>query len=670
MNPRSALASIIMAVAIAAMAGCDRVQTPTALTLEPASTPPLANAPAATATPTPATDMMQPPAGLWRDALLPEAVETQRLIESAYIPQRDLIDLTVRLANPGQPIPLVVRDAPWKFKIGDRHMFWVENRDTDEYSRVAARLVHETPHTYLFVEEGINPDEGKLKHLAERFERQIYPANRKFFGEEWSPGVDNDPHLIVLFTHHVGQLVGGYQSSLDEYSQLVHRFSNEMEMVYVSGDGVHWADSSLACLLAHEFQHVIQWSVDQDEQTWLNEAFSLLACPLNGLDEPAYESVLDAFAQQPDTQLNSWTSEPSQALAQYGASYLFVTYFLDRFGEQAMRALVAEQENGVDSVDAVLGSLKAGLGIDEVFADWVVANYMNEPGRADGQYGYLDLHLPSFHAEAEYEAQDLPVERQMNVRQYAADYILLRGEGSFQVDFAGAALVGLAPTLAHSGRFVWWGGRGTNSDTTLTREFDLTQLSEATLTFYTWYDIERGSDYAYVEVSADGERWETLPGQTTTDHDPNGVIYGHGYTDASHGWVQERIDLTPYVGQKVQVRFEYVTDDGPVHAGILLDDIEIPQLGYCDDVEASEGGWVARGFIRNAIAMPQQWLLQMVTQRHDQRTVERLELGPDHTGRWEVHLGPDETAVLVISGRTRMTTEPAEYGYAIAAVDE
>jgi bacillopeptidase F (M6 metalloprotease family) len=110
------------------------------------------------------------------------------------------------------------------------------------------------------------------------------------------------------------------------------------------------------------------------------------------------------------------------------------------------------------------------------------------------------------------------------VGQYAADYILLRGEGSFQVDFVGATLVGLAPTLAHSGRFVWWGGRGTNSDTTLTREFDLTGLSKATLTFYTWYDIAGGFDYAYVEVSVDGERWETLPGQTTTNQDPNGVF--------------------------------------------------------------------------------------------------------------------------------------------------
>jgi immune inhibitor A len=142
------------------------------------------------------------------------------------------------------------------------------------------------------------------------------------------------------------------------------------------------------------------------------------------------------------------------------------------------------------------------------------------------------------------------------------------------------------------------------------------------------------------------------------------------YTDASHGWVQETIDLTPFVGQRVQVRFEYVTDDGPVHAGIFLDDIEIPELSYHDDAESSEGGWVAHGFIRNAIMMPQQWLVQMVKQQNDETTVERLQLHPDSTGSWKVHLGPDETAVLVVSGRTRVTTEPAEYWYMITALDD
>ena len=39
---------------------------------------------------------------------------------------------------------------------------------------------------------------------------------------------------------------------------------------------------------------------------------------------------------------------------------------------------------------------------------------------------------------------------------------------------------------------------------------------------------------------------------------------------------------------------------------IFLDDIKIPELGYRDDVEASEGGWVVCGFIRNTVIMSQQ----------------------------------------------------------------
>ena len=66
-------------------------------------------------------------------------------------------------------------------------------------------------------------------------------------------------------------------------------------------------------------------------------------------------------------------------------------------------------------------------------------------------------------------------------------------------------------TTAHSGRYVWWSNRGDESDTTLTRTFDLTGLEQATLQAWLWYDIEKDYDYAYVEVSTDGgQTWEVL----------------------------------------------------------------------------------------------------------------------------------------------------------------
>lgn len=611
-------------------------------------------------TPSTELELLDQSAGLLRVAVPSEAEELKNTLETVSYPQRDLIEITTRLSDPGQTIPKVARDVAWGFEIGDKHEFWIEDKNTQEKSLETASLIYKTSHAYFFVEEGIDLDESQLMSLADRFEKQIYPEIRNFFGEEWSPGIDNDPRLIIL----IADIGVNYQNSMDEYSKLVTSFSNEMEIIYIGADSVASGDD---CMFAHEFQHLIQWHVDSNEETWMVEGFSEIACRI--IDRTAWYSdrISAAFAQHPDTQLNAWRGELDQAARQYGASSQFMSYFLDRFGEAATRALVADQDNGINSVDKVLNTLAIGIGFDELFADWAVANYLNDSSFAEGRYGYIDIIPQKSQPDLRPQAQQLPVERRTDVKQFAADYILLEEEGRYQIDFTGATLVGLAPISPYSGNYIWWGGRGTNSDTTLTREFDLTGLERATLNFYTWYDIEEGYDYAYVEISPDGEYWTTLPGQRTTNNNPNGVNIGNGYTGASGGWVQEAIDLTPYIGQKVYIRFEYVTDDGPTCEGIFLDDIQIIELNYLSDVEVDEGGWHANGFIRNSILLPQEWQLQMITQKQNRTIVERLHLNPDNTGRWKVDLDENERVVLLVSGLTRSTTEPADYWYRITS---
>ena len=602
-----------------------------------------------------------PPVSLWRDPVPEEVWETKHTLEAIAYTQHDFVDLSERLGDPGQNIPRVVRDEPWGFEIGDRHTFWVENNNHENKFQIKARLVYETPHAYFFVDEMLDLDENQLQLLAEHFEQDIYPTNRAFFGSEWSPGVDNDAHLTVLMTKDLDY---HYQISRDEYSRLVNRYSNEMEMIYIIADGVRLVD--LGCVLAHEFEHVIQWAVDRDEEVWLVEGFAELACPVNGLRAGYRWDVSQAFAQQPDKQLNTWVMGSDQAMVQYGASYMFIIYFLDRFGEEAARALVAHPEDGVRGIEAVLSSRDDELGFEEIYADWVVANYINDASLAGGRYSYVSLEPPSIKPDAVYKPVDLPVERVTDVSQFGTDYIVLEGEGDYQIDFAGNTLVRLMPTSAHSGTYAWWGGQGTHSDTTLTGEFDLTGVQTATLSFFTWYDILKGYEYGYVEVSTDGEQWTTLPGQTTTSDDPNGSNYGHGYTGSSGGWIEEVVDLTPYAGEEVLIRFQYLTDEGPVRVGWLLDNITVPELAFWDDVEPGEGKWVAEGFSRSALILPQEWLVQMVRLADAQTTVERLELNADNRGNWLVQLGAGERAILVISGCTRVTNERGEYWYRIA----
>ena len=615
---------------------------------------------------------LEPPSDLRREPVPPEALDAAQLLESAAIPKRDLRDVALRLTKITD-IPEVARDKPWDFKLGDKHSFWVSTEDTHENHWITATLIYLTPHLYVWLEDGVKVNQARVKASADRFENKTYPTDREFFGSEQSPGVDSDVHLSQLISDKLGQNVAGYYSSMDEYSHLVNRYSNEMEMFYIDANNSGLGTPFFDCAMAHEFQHMIHWYHHQNQANWINEGLSELACQINGLETGGN---MYTFAAKPDTQLDSWPDETGDAGPNYGSGYLFMSYFLDHFGEKATQALVNSTRYDLAAVDDVLSQTRTGLTFDDVFADWTVANTINNPNIDQGQYSYTTITPPEFATTLKLSVGNTPVQKRATVSQFGTDYIELTGQGNAQVDFSGATLVGLANTNAHSGKYVWWGEAVNSSDTLLTREFDLTGASSATLTFWTWYDIEQDFDYAYVEVSQDGQHWQTLPGTNTTNTDPNGANYGNGFTGKSGvpssdkktpaKWVQEKVDLSAYAGKKLQIRFEYITDAGVTHTGFYLDDIEIPEINYHYDVDAGDGGWKAQGFIRHANVLPQRWLVQLVSVGQNETTVERLPIADDQTGHWDIRLGPDvERAVLVVSGATPVTTVPAEYWFAV-----
>ena len=196
---------------------------------------------------------------------------------------------------------------------------------------------------------------------------------------------------------------------------------------------------------------------------------------------------------------------------------------------------------------------------------------------------------------------------------------------------------------------------------TLTREFDLTGVSgPVEMSYWTWYDIEEDWDYAFVEASADGETWEILTTPSGTDSDPSGNSYGWGYTGATGGWIQESVDLSKFADQKVQVRFEYVTDAAVNGEGMLLDDIAIEAINYQSDFETDDGSWVAQGFVRVENILPQTYRLSLII-KGDTTTVTSIELNEDQTADIPLSLKSGEQAVLIVTGTTRFTTIPAAY---------
>jgi hypothetical protein len=197
-------------------------------------------------------------------------------------------------------------------------------------------------------------------------------------------------------------------------------------------------------------------------------------------------------------------------------------------------------------------------------------------------------------------------------------------------------------------------------DSRLTREFDLSGVTSATLHYRAWFETERGWDYAYVAASTDGGKtWQALPATHTGDYDPVGAAYGPGYTGDSGGkWVEESVDLTAFAGRKLLLRFEYVTDDAAHARGFAVDDISIPELGFSDGSD-SDGGWQAEGFLRIEKPLAQRFVVQLI--QGDR--VRRLEL--DGENRTEVAL--DGPAIIVVAAVTDGTTQPAGYRWTLAA---
>jgi len=591
--------------------------------------------------------------------------ETERLLAAIQVPVRDRLDLARRFRLSEEPVPAVVNSSRPSFTLGEKLSFWVGETDTQRHFEAIASLRYIGAHSYWWIQEGYDVRDEEVKASAKVFEDRIYPTNRAFFGSEWSPGVDNDPRIHIFIGNVPG--VGGYFYSVNEYSRLINPYSNEKEMFFINIEAARPGTDNLASILAHEFQHMIHWRSDANEDTWVNEGLSELAMKLNGYNTGG---VVTAFTSAPDTQLTAWGDTPDESIAHYGASYLFMAYFLERFGEDITRRLVAEPANGANGFNAVLEAAGRPERFDDIFADWVIANYLDDPGANQGYWGYTELDLGPVKVDAEHSAY--PVERQATVGQYATDYVVLNGEGNLTIEFTGQRQVKIAANAAHSGRYQWWSNRGDDSDMTLTRRFDLSEVKQATLSFWVWYDIEEGWDYAYVEASTDGgQTWHILPGRYTTTENRSGNNFGHGWTGRSGAgetaeWVQEQVDLSPYAGGQVDIRFEYLTDDAVNRPGFLLDDIAIPEIGYWDDVEAGEDGWVANGFARIDNVLPQRYLVQLI-EVGDSVRVRRMALDATNSGQLSVEdLGERlDYAVLTISGKTPFTTETASYTYRI-----
>lgn len=603
------------------------------------------------------------------------AFDMLALLDETIVPENDPEELARRLKGIDSIPELIPARS---YELGEAESFWVSNMDSDENFQVTATLEAITDHAYFWVEEGVEFEPDDLDALAATFEEQIYPVNREFFGSEWTPGIDGDEHIYLLYAGNLGANIAGYFSSVDSLPPIVHMYSNAHETFVFNADVLNLGDAYTYSTLAHEFQHMIHWYQDRNESTWVNEGFAELATVLNGYSPGGFDLL---YLMNPDVQLNTWPVNPTEQSVHYGSSFLFMQYFLSRFGETATQALVSNPLDGMESIDAVLEQLDLRdpleddvLQAEDVFVDWTITNAINDERIDAGQYAYqnyepvrLDIPLIA------QRINDCTGENwlETDVRQFGVDVMHLRCAGDYTLVFEGIGEVGLLPVDAHSGEYAYWSNKGSESDMLLSKQFDLSSVQDsAELSYHVWFDLEEDYDYVYVLASEDGQNWEFLETKQGTGLNPVGNSFGWGYTGSSDGWVEDRVDLSAYVGKKVWVRFEYITDAALNGEGLLLDDFELQAIGYEDDIEAGTDDWQSEGFVRVQNRLAQSYAVSVIYLNEENTVIEKHQFFGGNTENIDLRLDEDwQDVLLLVSGTTRYTEQPAPYRVILSPVE-
>lgn len=543
--------------------------------------------------------------------------------------------------------------------------FYIGNVEDNTIALVEAELKSVGKNAYYWFEVGDTMDEPDPALLAldtAEFD-VIFDRLYDYFGTTMPAGgrvhiVHMSPERLCGAAEQCG--LAGYFSSRDMLPRAVAPSSNERAMFIMNSR--QFGRETYLSTLTHELRHLLGHGYSQGEEDWFVEGAAMLAEDLAGYPgNPQARGSL--FLQNTDQQLNRWTDE--NTLPYYGQGYLLNRFLYDRLGVAGYRELSLSPEPGLAALDVNTIAMSQGKTGDGLWLDWLAAMALHDAPNVAETYRWDG---PDLEPISITQAVNLPARFETTVHQYAADYYELPSSGTFKVDFSGTESVSLLGSPAPSGAYYWYAQRANSSNSRLTRAVDLRGVASATLNYQVYADIEQGYDFGYVSVSTDGGlTWQGLTaggmqGLDATDDPSDSALTERFYTGRNGQWVAESIDLTPFAGKEIQVRFEYVTDLVLTFGGLAIDDVAIPEIGFFDDTETLDAGWVAEGFVRAPAELPQRWALQLITFAAGVPSVAKLEVSsPGQLEQSLTTTAGDRRPILIVAALSPQTLQPAAY---------
>jgi hypothetical protein len=259
---------------------------------------------------------------------------------------------------------------------------------------VAATCQRVGDHVYIFVENrhwdtnGGSILQTHVDVLGELFDhsspadptRGVYELSVETFGEPADVDGDDRIFLLVLDIRNDPNIVGLFDPGVANYPIPEYR----RDVLFLDETFLRRRSYLARGTLAHEFQHLIHWRWDDDEELWIDEGLAGYAEELVGFPE-ADPAAVPEFLKAPHTSLTDWNF--IDQIRSFGVTYLFISFLAERYGRELIREVVAQPRHGTAGVDAAMAARQESDRFVDAWQMWTVGNYAFQ----DERYAYGGL---------------------------------------------------------------------------------------------------------------------------------------------------------------------------------------------------------------------------------------------------------------------------------------
>ncbi len=506
--------------------------------------------------------------------------------------------------------------------------------------------------------------QDQINYLGDELSNHIVPVDEEHYGPiGLADPQDENSDALVMLVYNV-QDESYYDCSVTTYTAgyFAPEYIDEAGMNVIVVDAFDWANrigddaarpNLYEGVIAHELEHLLMNYSDPGEVSWVDEGLADMAIFLNGYDIGGSHLTYHQVFHR-ETSLTRWGG----GLENYGASFTYFLYLWEQAGgngdgtytadsqydgkggDLLIKLIFQNAKDGMEGVQAAIDAYNAQTSgtdlrsAEELFKDWAIAVKLDDEGSNLWDIRNIDFGDPAFTSWTVDIANDqywnrrgeyfgrMPDARWKNYPKvpdqtalpFGVSYETFRNLGKvLTLDFEGDPTEQVAP---HSGDTHWWGGAESQNENIL--DVDSAVSPGDVVDFWTWYFIEDGWDYGFVEAYVNGE-WQTVPlydengtevTTNTNPHDNNEE--GNGLTGTSGGeyFVDDpeyiHLHTAPLPAGTTDVQFRYSTDAAYLDTGFFVDDVTIGNDPAA--LSSDPGNWIETTGIQD-----NDWVVQLLS---------------------------------------------------------